>query len=83
MIGIILSILTGAFAALFIIKKENEKLKNKEKLHDIELKDAKLEVIQEQVKKDKVRISKKLKELEDTQAPSLDDSEIEKYWNKK
>jgi hypothetical protein len=83
MIGIILSILTGVFAALFIIKKENEKLKNKQKLHDIELKDAKLEVVQEQVNQDKVKVSKKLKELEDTQAPSLNDSEIEKYWNKK
>lgn len=83
MIGILVSILTGILAAMVVIKKENEKLKNKEKLHDIEIEDAKLETKQESIKLEKDTLINKLEELDKTQAPSLQDSEIEKYWNKK
>jgi Flp pilus assembly protein TadB len=83
MIGIILSALTGLLAALFVIKKENDKLKNKQKLHELELNDAKFEIQQVQVKKEKDKVVKQLEELEETQAPSLSDSQIEDFWNKK
>jgi hypothetical protein len=83
MIGIILSILTGILAAMVVIKKENQKLKNKERLHEIEVEDAKLETKQESIKLEKNNLATKLEELDKNQAPSLQDSEIEKYWNKK
>lgn len=83
MIGILLSILTGVLAAIFVIKKENEKLKNKEKLHELEVEDAKLETIQVSIEQEKDTVAKQLEELDKVQAPSLEDSEIENYWNKK
>lgn len=83
MIGIILSILTGILAAMVVIEKENQKLKNKERLHEIEVEDAKLETKQESIKLEKNNLATKLEELDKNQAPSLQDSEIEKYWNKK
>ncbi len=83
MIGILLSILTGILAAIFVIKKENEKLKNNELIHDLEVEDSKLETKQEEIVKQKNTLNRELEELDKIQAPNLEDSQIENYWNKK
>lgn len=83
MLEIILSCLVGALAGLFVIVKENRKLKRDKKLHDIQVEDAKLETSQEQVKETKQALKKKMKELDESQASDLSDKEIEDYWNKK
>lgn len=83
MLEIVLSCLAGVTAALLVIYRENGKLKRDKKIHDAEVEDARLETKQEQVKNDKAVLKKKLKELDNSQAPSLEDKEIENYWNKK
>ena len=83
MLEIVLSCLAGVTAALLVIYRENGKLKRDKKIHDAEVEDARLETKQEQVKNDKAVVKKKLKELDNSQAPSLEDKEIENYWNKK
>lgn len=83
MIGILLSILTGILAAIFVIKKENEKLKNNELIHDLEVEDSKLKTKQEEIVKQKNTLNRELEELDKIQAPNLEDSQIENYWNKK
>lgn len=83
MLEILLSIIAGIVAAFFVIKKENDVLKNKEKLHELELEDTKLQAEQTQIQKDKSNTLKQLQELEKKQAPALSDSEIEDFWRKK
>lgn len=83
MLEVILSLLTGVSFFIVILFRENQKLKKEKNLRDIEVEDTKLEVIERQIKDSKNKIKSELKELEDSQAPELSDSEIEKYWNKK
>lgn len=77
-----LSFLTGVLLAIAFIIRENSKEKAKDKLHELELEDSKLKTKQDELLKDKVSLKKELKGLEEIQAPSLQDSDIENYWNK-
>lgn len=77
-----LSFLTGVLLAIAFLIRENSKEKAKDKLHELELEDSKLKAEQDAVSKDKTILKEQLKELGEIQAPSLQDSDIEKYWNK-
>jgi septal ring factor EnvC (AmiA/AmiB activator) len=79
---ILLALATGVGAAIFLIIKQNSKLKSEKKLHDIEVEDAKLETNQETIKTSKKQLDKFLKEVDKQVMKDLSDKEIEDYWNK-
>ena len=79
---ILLALATGVGAAIFLIIKQNSKLKSDKKLHDIEVEDAKLETNQETIKTSKKELDKFLKEVDKKVMKDLSDREIEDYWNK-
>jgi hypothetical protein len=79
---ILLALATGVGAAIFLIIKQNSKLKSDKKLHDIEVEDAKLETNQETIKTSKKELDKFLKEVDKKVMKDLSDKEIEDYWNK-
>lgn len=82
MLEVVLSFLTGILLAIAFIFRENSKEKVKDKLQELELEDSKLKTKQDVISKNKNTLKEQLKELEEIQAPVLQDSEIEKYWNK-
>lgn len=82
MLEAVLSFLTGVLLAIAFLIRENSKEKAKDKLKELESEDSELKTKQDVVSQDKARLKEQLKELEEIQAPVLQDSEIEKYWNK-
>jgi len=82
MTEILLALATGVGAAIFLIIKQNSKLKSDKKLHDIEVEDAKLETNQQTIKASKKELDKFLKEVDKKVMKDLSDKEIEEYWNK-
>jgi|694.fasta_scaffold114932_5 hypothetical protein len=82
MTEILIALATGVGAAILLIIKENKKLKSDKKIHDIEVKDAKLETKQEAIKQSKKELDKFLKEVDKTVMKDLSDKDIEDYWNK-
>jgi hypothetical protein len=79
---ILLALATGVGAAIFLIIKQNQKLKSDKKLHDIEVEDAKLETKQESVKENKKKLNKHLEDIDKQVMKDLSDKEIEDFWNK-
>lgn len=82
MFEILFSISFGVVAAIVLILKENQKLRAKEKLNELDKKDNQLQAEQQIIQKNKQELKSELEELEKHQAPSLEDSQIENYWNK-
>jgi F0F1-type ATP synthase assembly protein I len=74
----IISLLIGFFAGLLLVLRENRK----EKINKLDKEDNDLKIDQAIIKEKKENIKEELKELDNHQAPSLQDSEIEDYWNK-
>ena len=64
-------------SVVFLLKK-NEKLESEKKLNDIKIKDAKLEVEQNNLQEDKAALKKELKELDTKKSHTyLSNKEIE------
>lgn len=84
MTQILLSLGAGVIAALVLILRENSKLKSKQKLHDLEVKDEGLKTQQSEIKKQKEVLKKELgglsKAAEAGAKQNISDSEIEKFW---
>jgi uncharacterized protein YnzC (UPF0291/DUF896 family) len=78
MIHILIAVATGVAAAVLVILKENAKLKSNEKLHDVELKDAKLEEKQSYLEDEKAKIKQDLNKIEIIK--DVPESDIESFW---
>jgi ribosomal protein L9 len=78
MIHILIAVATGVAAAVLVILKENAKLKSNEKLHDVELKDAKLEEKQSSLEDEKAKIKQDLNKIEIIK--DVPESDIESFW---
>ena len=78
MLEILIAVTTGVVTALFLILKENSKLKSDKKLHDVEVKDVGLKTQQESLQTEKQKIKEDLKSIEVVKDMSEDDSES--FW---
>ena len=65
-----------------LIDQHNAKLDNAYKYAELNKKDNQLQAEQQIIQKNKQELKSQLEELEKYQAPSLEDSQIENYWNK-
>ena len=80
---VLLGLLAGIGGILLYLIKQNQKLESDQKLHKIEVEDAKLETKEEDLKKQKNELKRELSEAEKEQVKDLSDEQIEEFWRKR
>jgi septal ring factor EnvC (AmiA/AmiB activator) len=79
---VIVGIIAIMGGSILILLNVNKKLRNQNKLKDLEIEDIALETKQDAIKKEKSELKKSLNKIT-ADSSDLSDSQIEDFWNNK